>query len=353
LTSSGSGDAVGQGGGALAELGLDEAVRSRLVAALVDYERLPAHRFTTVRDDVTGPIVDALHARVRLLRKELSNGLCFDFPYRSKIARDFVMAVPAKPDHVWEPQTTKLLVHLALRASDVIVGGAYFGDQAIVVADSLRGRGTCHAFEADAEQAAFLERNAALNGLDNLRVQSIGLWSDTSSRITLVGRDALGSPVLSDSGIPTTTIDAYVASAKISKLGVITLDLEGGELEALRGAERVLREHAPHVVLEIHRLYVDWSNGLHATEIGRYLTALGYALFAIRDFQSNVDLRDRPIELVPAQTVYLDGPPHGFNVLAVKDSRVIDDELFRVTPNVSPKLLWHRDPALHHPVGGM
>ena len=33
--------------------------------------------------------------------------------------------------------------------------------------------------------------------------------------------------------------------------------------------------------------------------------------------------------------------------------REMDDQLFRVIPNVSPKLLFHRDPKLHHPAGGL
>jgi FkbM family methyltransferase len=338
---------------ALAILGRDDATRARIIAALQEYERVPEHRFTSVRDDVTGPVVDALHASVDIVRKELRNGIVFEFAYRSKIARDFVMSIPEKPDHVWEPQTTKLLIHLSQSATDVIVGGAYFGDQAILIADALRGRGTCHAFEADAQQAAMLQRNAALNGLNNVLVNAIGLWSDSVSRLRFSGSDALGSTVPAADGIRTITIDDYARSAGIARVGVIMLDLEGGELHVLRGAERVLSDHAPHVVFEIHRSYVDWSAGLQNTDVVRYLASFGYTLFAVRDFQSNYDLGRRPIELVPIETAYLEGPPHGFNVLAIRDMAVIENDAFRITPNVSPKLLLHRDPKLHHPTGGL
>jgi len=231
------------------------------------------------------------------------------------------------------------------------VGGAYFGDQAILVADALRGRGTCHAFEADADQAAMLERNATLNGLNNVCVNAVGLWSDSVSRLRFVGHDALASTVASDDGVATITIDDYAKS--IAHVGVIMLDLEGGELHALHGAQRVLADDAPHVVFEIHRSYVDWSAGLQNTEIAQYLASFDYTLFAVRDFQSNYDMGNRPIELVPIETAYLEGPPHGFNALAVRDAAVIDDEVFRIVPNVSPKLLLHRDPKLHHPMGGL
>jgi FkbM family methyltransferase len=335
----------------LHRVGEDTTARARIIAALQEFERLPQNRFTTVRDDVTGPIVDALHASIPIVRKELSNGLVFEFLYRSKIARDFVMSRPEKPDHVWEPQTTKLLLHLAGTVTDVIVGGAYFGDQAIPIANALRERGTCHAFEADAVQASMIERNASINNLDNVRVNALGLWSQPAT-LRLVGHDALAGAAESETGIAATTIDAYARGLGI-RIGLIMLDLEGGELHALHGASEQLARNAPYVVFEVHRSYVDWSRGLHNTEIVQFLSSLGYSILAIRDFQSNYDLAGRPVELVPIETAYLDGPPHGFNLFAFRDRAVLENELFRIVPNVSPKLLFHRDPKLHHPTGGL
>ncbi|MGN6184263.1 MAG: FkbM family methyltransferase [Thermoanaerobaculia bacterium] len=312
------------------------------------------HRFTNIRDEVTGPIIDRLFANTTV-RKELSNGIVFEFPYRSKIARDFVLSTPAKPDHVWEPQTTKLLLHLANTDADVLVGGAYFGDHAILLAHHLRNsRALCHAFEPDAEQAATLAHNAQLNGLTNVRVNTLGLWSDANTKLTFVGHDALASTVESNDGIPTTTIDAYVAANAIDRLGLIMLDLEGAEFHVLRGAQTQLaRADAPHLVFEIHRSYVDWSDGLMNTDLCQYVAPFGYRLFAIRDMQSNYDLSGHPIELVPPETAYLEGPPHGFNMLATKDPNLVNDPLFRITPGVSPKLLLHRNPKLHHPTNGL
>lgn len=334
-------------------LGEDAETRERIVAALLDYEGREGRRFANVRDEVTGPLVDALHASAGILRKQLRNGLVFEFRYRSKIARDFVMSVPEAPDHVWEPQTTRLLLHLARGGGDAIVGGAYFGDQAVALADALRGRGTCHAFEPDAAQAEMLARNAALNALDNLRVDRRALWSEAGTTLGFVGSDAYGRTMAGVGGLPTITIDAYASEAGIGRVGLVMLDLEGSELDVLRGAGDVLRRDAPAVVFEIHRAYVDWSGGLAETEIVRFLTDLGYTILAIRDFQSNVDMAGRPIELVPLDGSWLEGPPHGFNLVAIRDPTALEGEPFRLVPGVSPKLLFHRDPALHHPIGGL
>ncbi len=333
-------------------IGQDPQARAAVVAMLRDYERRSAGGSRDVRAEVVGPIMDALFAKAGPVRKELSSGLVFEFLYRSQIARDFILSDPERPDHVWEPQTTRLLLHLSRQVSDAVIGGAYFGDQAVIVAGALRGRGVCHAFEPDADQAAMLAANARLNGLDNIRISTLGLWSTPDVRLSFGGADALAAPVVSEKGVPVTTIDAYAAEAGIAP-GLIMLDVEGGELAILQGAEQVLRRHAPHLIFEVHRLYVDWSQGLRQTPIVRFLESLGYTLFAIRDIQSNLDLSSRPIELVPPQTAYLEGPPHGFNMVAVRDAAVLEGDLFRLAPGVSPKLLRHRDPRLHHPLGGL
>jgi hypothetical protein len=45
----------------------------------------------------------------------------------------------------------------------------------------------------------------------------------------------------------------------------VTIDIEGAELAALQGAESFLSlpaGRAPNILFEVHRHYVDWSEGL-------------------------------------------------------------------------------------------
>lgn len=342
----------------LAKIGADPSLRAAQLEMLRQVEKAMARPDFDVREEVTGPIVDALHDGVGTLSKRLRGGIDFHFHYRSKIARDFVMSPEPEPDHVWEPQTTKLLVNLGRDKKHVLVGGAYSGDQAILLAHAMKGQGgTCHCFEPNRDQMAMLERNARSNHLGNVAFNQIGLWNTDNFRLVLVGDDSFAHPeAAADSDDPdafaTITIDSYGAQHGIDRLGLIMLDIEGAELAALQGAQRYLgmpAGQAPHVIFEVHRHYVDWSNGLGNTEIARYLAGLGYSLFAVRDYQSNVPMADAPVELIRPQDTYLDGPPHGFNMLAVKDEAVLQGPAFRFRKNVSPKLLFHRDPRLHQP----
>jgi FkbM family methyltransferase len=342
---------------ALAVIGRDEALREAFVEACLQAEKKLEHR-GSVRDDITGPIVDALYAGAGVIRKVLSSGEVFELSYRSRIARELVMSEPRAPDHVWEPQTTKLLLRLAEGARQVLVGGAYFGDHAVLLAKKIAAwGGVCHAFEPSAEQSAMLARNARLNGLDNLRAVRLGLWSRDDCALALVGDDAHAHPEpAAEAGagtFPAVTIDGYLERQGVARLDLIMLDIEGGELEALRGAEKQLalpEAEAPAVVFEVHRHYVDWSAGLDRTDIARLLAGLGYRVLAVRDYNANVNMAGQPIELVPLDDIHLEGPPHGFNMLALKGERklgLLGD--YRLCPGVSPKLLAHKDPRLHAP----
>jgi FkbM family methyltransferase len=320
------------------------------------------------RGEITAPLTDALFDETEVLRKELVDGTVFEFRYKPWIVRDFLLSFPRTPDHVWEPQTTKLLRYLASDRiqrtvpGDVVVGGAYFGDHAILLAKEIAARGSvCHAFEPSQEQSAMLARNAALNALSNIRIERKGLWNEANVTLSFVGDDALASsqealePTSAESFI-TTTVDDYLREQNVQSLQLLMIDVEGAELKTLQGAESQLAlpaNDAPSIVFEVHRHYVDWSDGLANTEILRYLASFGYSCFAVRDFHSNIDMSGKPIEIIPPEAVYLEGPPHGFNMVAVKQAAYLQAPMFKVVHGVSPKLIAHKESNLHHPLDGL
>ena len=339
---------------ALRLLGRDPYLRGRLVDFLKASE--PEIQYAgSVRDDIIGPIVDALHEETDVYSKRLADGTEFRYLYRTKIARDLLMAAAIEPTHVWEPQTTKLLLHFADSIDgDIIVGGAYFGDQAILVARRVLSRGLrVHCFEPNPAQAGMLRENIRLNRLPNMTVHEMGLWQRSNARMRLEGFDSFATAVLvaDDSGFPTMAIDDF-AGRLDHRIGLIQLDIEGGEHAALLGAPKVLSQFRPVIVFELHGTYVDWSVGLRNTPICSMLLMLGYQVFAIRDFNSHREMPNHRIELVDIDHVYLEGPPHGFNMLGFPPQIPLDSGVFRVLENVSPKLLPHKDPSLHHPVEG-
>jgi FkbM family methyltransferase len=310
------------------------------------------------REEVRWPLILSMLQAVDGHRIVLSNGLIIELGPDSRIEKAALLTLDAHPDHVWEPQTTQLLLALGADATNVVVGGAYIGDQAIPLAHVLQARGTVHAFEPMALPFRRLLRNVALNDLGNVVAHRMALWDATAVSIEVVGHAALGSPlpvegqVEGGEVVPSVTIDDYALANDLRAIELITLDTEGGEERALLGARQLLEKpagDAPDVVFEIHRSYVDWTPGLENTSIVELLLHRGYTVFAVRDFHSNYAMDDEPVELIPVDRVYLEGPPHGFNMLATKKPGRIDELGLHVVEDVSPKLLLEKDPALHHP----
>lgn len=339
---------------ALSTLGKDERVRGLIFDALREAET-QAEDPATFREQVRWPLILALLADVESQRVVLENGVLFDVRPDSRIEKALLLSSVAHPDHVWEPQTTRLLTQLAADATNVIVGGAYIGDQTVLIAHAMSG-GRVHAFEP--MKAAFerLLHHLQINDLDNVVAHRLGLWNTSHASLQLEGHLALASSIAIEAGQNATgetsesiSIDDYVRSQDLSRVELIMLDTEGGEENALLGAQQTISRDQPNIVFEVHRNFVDWTNGLEKTSVVRFLTSQGYDVFAIRDFHNNYSMRGYPIELVPVPTVYLEGPPHGFNLLATRDAALLPRLDLRIVENVSPKLLLEKDPALHFP----
>ena len=337
---------------ALASAGANERLRNAIFDALRQAET-NADDATAFREQVRWPLILALLSEVKTHRVVLQNGLVFDVSPDSRIEKSLLLSTEAHPDHVWEPQTTRLLTLLAAGARNVIVGGAYIGDHVLFIARAIAGTGTVHAFEPASHSFERLLHHVKINNLDNVVAHRLGLWDVSDVALQLEGDLALASsvPMIDpERAFNSLSIDDYVRAENLQSVELIMLDTEGGEENSLAGAHEIIARDSPNIVFEIHRNFVDWTGGLENTSIVQLLTSQGYDLYAIRDFHNNYPMAGTPIEVIPVNDVYLEGPPHGFNTLATKDRDLIDRLGLRVVKGVSPKLLLDRDPALHLPL---
>ncbi len=340
-------------------IGKDENLRNKFIEFIKNVETNIAYE-GNIREEVTKHLVDGLFEENDFVIKSVSNGLKYKFytGIGSKIAREFLMSAPTIPEFAWEPQTTKLLIYLSKNAKNIIVGGAYFGDQVIPIANSIKHTdGKVHAFDLNNKQIEILNENAALNNLNNINSVKKGLWNDSKTFLNLSDSDdlAFATPAVDITHSNTITIDEYLSANTIENVDLIMLDVEGAEYNILLGAQQQLKKdnNYPNIVFEIHSLYVDWSNGLDNTPIVKLLKDTGYTVFSIRDFQGNYDMKNTPIELIPSSETYIEGPKHGFNMLAIKNLSLIDNNLFKICTNVSPKYIVNKNPKLHHPIDGL
>lgn len=346
---------------AIAKVGIEERARVDLLEVLRRADESSGD--PGFAEQVRWPLIVALLRDVGSHRVTLSDGLTFEVGLDSRIERSLLLSMSPRPGHVWEPQTTKLLVALAENATNVVVGGAYIGDQVLPMAKVMGPEGRVHAFEPMLKAFERLVANLTLNAITNVDARRLCLWDRSDVALGLDGHLALASssPVterMREEGVEVVnsiTISEYASAQRISTIDLIMLDTEGGEEKALVGAAEFLAlpsGAAPNLVFEIHRNFVDWTHGLEKAPIVEFLVSLGYRVFAIRDVHGNYPMAEQPVEIIPVDSVYLDGPPHGFNMLAVKDDGVVDRLGLQLVKHVSPKLILEKDPELHHPLGG-
>ena len=150
----------------------------------------------------------------------------------------------------------------ALRTGDVFIDvGANIGLMTLAAAQSVGLGGEVHAFEPMPDVCDILRINVSLNGSDNVHVHQLALGSTTERRalyerawVNRGGAASLVRPERSDGAehqIHVVKLDSYLPRETLARVRMIKVDVEGWELEMLRGAETLLAEEsAPALCIE-------------------------------------------------------------------------------------------------------
>lgn len=109
-------------------------------------------------------------------------------------------------------------------------------------------------FEASPVAASHLRRNLELNALDALIVEE-ALGDTVGTGSLWIRADQAFNPgaarlEMGDGDIPVTTLDASVERLDVRSLDLVKIDVEGMELDVLRGAKRLLEQSRPDLLLE-------------------------------------------------------------------------------------------------------
>jgi FkbM family methyltransferase len=188
----------------------------------------------------------------------------------------------------YEPALLSFLA-AGLRAGDVVADiGAHIGVHSLTAAARLRalGGGRVLAFEPARDSADRLRAGAAANGLDGLvTVAETALGAGPG--VAALAADAVyddadaGVRSLHGTGrvvqeVPVTTFDAWAEGAGLDRLDVVKLDVEGAELDVLRGMRATLTRLRPRVlVAEVKQRVLDRA-GVDAGELRDVLAGAGY-----------------------------------------------------------------------------
>lgn len=161
---------------------------------------------------------------------------------------------------LYDPFIEGLLRRFVGPGDTVIDGGAHLGYFSLRLARLVGARGSVHAFECDPRLVPRLKRHVEINGTDWIKVNACGLLDASTDDATLFLPSQLGWSSLLEGAwgatqaatVSMVTLDDYVAENRLNpaQLSFVKLDVEGCELQALRGARGTLAVTSAPVLVE-------------------------------------------------------------------------------------------------------
>ena len=132
--------------------------------------------------------------------------------------------------------------------------GANVGFYSLLASVLVGNAGHVYGFEPLASNAAILRRHLEMNRILNCTVLQAAVTADDGvARLDPSSSGDLAH--LSETGaetVSTVALDSLLATGKIRAPQVMKIDVEGAELQALRGAARLIEAHRPVILLATH-----------------------------------------------------------------------------------------------------
>ncbi|MBU2855950.1 FkbM family methyltransferase [Acidithiobacillus ferrooxidans] len=169
--------------------------------------------------------------------------------------------------------------------------GANIGVYTAMAAKRIGSGGMVYAFEPVQRTFKRMEDNIKLNNFANVKTYNIALSSTTgTASIWIPKHNNLGmsslhpnSTSLDEETIMAITLDRWVKQEKINTVDIIKIDVEGHELEVLKGALDTITKLRPIIALELSREHLGRA-GTSPEDIAELLITCGYQAYGISDY---------------------------------------------------------------------
>lgn len=146
----------------------------------------------------------------------------------------------------------------------LVDAGAYTGDSAISFLETVNGNfDSIYAFEMDEINFSEMERNIKNSGYHNSRIhlfrKGVSCKNEKVSYVSNAGGSIMSQN--SDKYVELIKLDDFLKDNKIS---MIKMDIEGSEMDALKGCKNIIRKQKPKIAISVyHHLYDIWKIPLY------------------------------------------------------------------------------------------
>lgn len=174
-----------------------------------------------------------------------------------------------------------------LSAGDVFFDvGANIGFFSLIAARRVGAEGHVYAFEPVPRNVVAIRRSAQLNDLAMIRVFSEAVGAKTG-RAELLLAHHIGGAALASVGAPpdmrgrmqvdVVTLDDAVTRRGLRPPSLVKIDVEGAEIDVLRGMTEIMRRFRPKIIYEVDDATRE-GLACKARNIAAFMTGAGYTL---------------------------------------------------------------------------
>ncbi|MGB8214535.1 MAG: FkbM family methyltransferase [Anaerolineales bacterium] len=221
----------------------------------------------------------------------------FDFDIKVKlITKDYAVSKVIFTDS-YERETISFLKRIILPEDIIYDIGANIGYYSLIFSRLVGPKGWVHSFEPSEREFLLLAENVNLNSFNNVYLNQLAISEfsgiiemSISEKPAYGAYNTIGVPthgsvekeIFRKETIRTTTLDDYSSVYNVQKPSIIKIDVEGGELNVLKGGRNLFsREDSPILVLEICEATLK-GFGIVPNQVLNLLKEYSYNLFSIR-----------------------------------------------------------------------
>lgn len=178
------------------------------------------------------------------------------------------------------------LMGLVAEGATILDIGTNYGTTILQFAQRTGKNGNCYGFEPDPVNYEICTKNIALNSFLNVQVENVGLGNE-KGRFTLVVDTASnrgGNRILETSEgkenhiVDVIVLDEWVKNKAIEKIDLVKIDVEGFEMNVLKGGYETIKKYHPVLFIELDDDNLKQQNS-SAQELISLLEELDYSVF--------------------------------------------------------------------------
>ena len=182
---------------------------------------------------------------------------------------------------VWEDAATRLVSSEVAEGMIALDVGASDGYYTLLMSQLVGAGGHVFAFEPLPTDKGRLDRNISVNGLGNVTTCRSALFDRNATACLEVSNTRLAAAQLAplESTVPVETriFDDWRRDTGVARVDFVKVDVEGAEMNVLRGMTSTLESDRPMLLVEVHPTHLSTFDS-SPRQLVRFVSELGYQI---------------------------------------------------------------------------